>query len=83
MVMLMVLKLYLFRAKLRSVADAVRIPEVTLLVLAVAGGSPGAMLSMLLFRHKIKKASFMFSFLAIVVAQGTIVYFLRDSIPWP
>jgi uncharacterized membrane protein YsdA (DUF1294 family) len=61
----------------------VRIPEFCLLSLALAGGSPMALLAMLVFWHKIKKAGFMVSFTAILLAQGAIVYLLRDSIPVP
>lgn len=35
-----------------------RIPERTLLILTAAGGSVGALVGMLLFRHKTKKAKF-------------------------
>lgn len=60
-----------------------RIPEFALLSLALAGGSPFAFAAMLLFWHKIKKAGFMISFVAILIAQGVIVYLLRDSLPIP
>jgi uncharacterized membrane protein YsdA (DUF1294 family) len=60
-----------------------RIPEFTLLFLALVGGSPAAMLAMILFTHKIKKAAFLFSFFAIVVAQGVTLYSFRDLVPLP
>lgn len=46
-----------------------RVPEWVLLALALLGGSPGALLSMLVFHHKTNKASFQVKFWAVVVLQ--------------
>lgn len=46
-----------------------RVPERTLLTLALLGGSPGALLAMGLFRHKTAKAAFRRAMLVIVAAQ--------------
>ncbi|BDU17740.1 DUF1294 domain-containing protein [Lysobacter auxotrophicus] len=57
-----------------------RVPERVLLALALLGGSPGALLSMGLFRHKTAKASFRRAMMLIVVGQLAllgIVYFQR------
>ena len=47
-----------------------RIPERTLHVLALAGGSPAALISQQLFRHKTVKSSFRIRFWLIVAAQA-------------
>lgn len=46
-----------------------RIPERTLLALAVLGGSPGGLAGMLAFRHKTRKPAFALGFPAILVCQ--------------
>ena len=55
-----------------------RIPEKKLLFVGLIGGSPGAILSMFLFRHKIKKLSFMLKFILVVFLQILIIYFHGD-----
>ena len=49
-----------------------RIPEQVLLGLALAGGSPGALLGMVLFRHKTRKAPFLGRLGLIVAIQGAL-----------
>ena len=44
--------------KRKAVKNRWRIPERTLLILAAAGGSPGAWLGMRLFRHKTRHPKF-------------------------
>lgn len=44
--------------KWKAKAGKWRIPERTLLLLALTGGSVGALAGMMLFRHKTKKAKF-------------------------
>ena len=55
-----------------------RIPEKTLFITAILGGSIGGILGMKLFRHKTLHNSFRFGFPAILIAQlamaGFIVY---------
>lgn len=55
--------------KRRSQKNRSRVPEVILHVLALLGGSPGAFLGQLFFRHKTKKLRFRIVFLAIVLIQ--------------
>jgi uncharacterized membrane protein YsdA (DUF1294 family) len=50
-----------------------RVPEVILLGLAMIGGSPGAFVGMLLFRHKTRKAAFLVPFGLIVALQGALL----------
>jgi uncharacterized membrane protein YsdA (DUF1294 family) len=59
--------------KLAARSDLGRVPERRLLLLALAGGSPGAILAMYVFRHKIRKASFMIRFWLIVSFQAVAV----------
>jgi uncharacterized membrane protein YsdA (DUF1294 family) len=53
-----------------------RIPEETLIWLAIVGGSIGALIGMYLFRHKTKHRKFTLGIPAIILAQAVIVYFL-------
>ena len=52
-----------------------RIPEDTLIWLAIVGGSIGALLGMNLFRHKTQHKKFTLGVPAIFVAQITLIYF--------
>jgi len=63
---------------LRDNPQARRVREVTLLGLALLGGVIGGLLAMTLFRHKIKKISFVVKFgLVIVVWVVGMVYFYK------
>ena len=54
-----------------------RIPEKTLLIVALLGGSIGTMSGMYLFRHKTKKIKFTLGFPTILISEIIIiVYFL-------
>ena len=55
--------------KYQSMHRGFRIPEVVLHVLALAGGSPGALLGQQLFRHKTAKPWFRLWLYGIVVVQ--------------
>jgi uncharacterized membrane protein YsdA (DUF1294 family)/cold shock CspA family protein len=59
--------------KQRARAGKFRIPELTLHVMAVVGGSAGAFVARQLFHHKTRKASFRLFFWAIVVLQASAV----------
>jgi uncharacterized membrane protein YsdA (DUF1294 family) len=61
--------------KRRSIRRDRRIPEAVLHVLALAGGSPGALAGQIFFHHKIKKLRFRVVFAAIVILQVALVYF--------
>ena len=53
-----------------------RIPERTLLLLALIGGSLGALAGMIMFRHKTRKAKFFISVPLIFVVHCVIVAML-------
>ena len=59
--------------KRRSIRKAWRIPESVLMGFAAIGGSVGALLAMLLFRHKTKHAKFTVGVPLILVAQIIVV----------
>ncbi len=50
-----------------------RVPESTLLLLALVGGSLGAFVGMEVFRHKTSKGSFRLRFWLVVLAQAALV----------
>ncbi len=50
-----------------------RVPENTLHVLAALGGSPGAAIGQLAFRHKTADRKFRLIFFAIVIVQAALV----------
>lgn len=51
-----------------------RIPERLLLLFVLAGGTLGALLGMLFFRHKTSKISFLWKFYGILILQILAVY---------
>ena len=53
-----------------------RIPESTLLGMAVIGGGAGGLLGMLLFRHKTHKPAFFICIPAIVLVEAAVGYWL-------
>ena len=55
--------------KWKAMRDAWRISETTLLLLAAAGGSVGALLGMQIFRHKTKHVKFTVGVPAILLVQ--------------
>ena len=61
--------------KWKAQRDRWRIPEDTLIWLAVAGGSVGALLGMNLFRHKAKHRKFFLGIPAILLVQLGLLYF--------
>lgn len=54
-----------------------RIPEKTLLIIALLGGSVGTIIGMYAFRHKTQKLKFVLGFPTILIAEIVIIaYFL-------
>ena len=55
--------------KWKAKKGAWRVPEKTLLILALIGGSAGAIAGMMCFRHKIRKAKFIITVPVIFVVE--------------
>ncbi|WP_034753408.1 DUF1294 domain-containing protein [Chryseobacterium daeguense] len=64
--------------KKRAVKHQKRISEKTLLAVTFLGGTIGAVFGMIIFRHKISKASFLIKFGVIVLIQIIIFYFFEE-----
>ncbi len=60
--------------KLRAKGAGDRVPERHLLAVAAMGGWPGALLGMMLFRHKTAKLSFQLKFAVVFVVWAAVVY---------
>ncbi len=60
--------------KKRAKAKKRRIPEKTLFITAILGGSIGAMLGMWTFRHKTKHLTFLYGMPVILLLQLLIVW---------
>ncbi|MBD3793717.1 MAG: cold shock and DUF1294 domain-containing protein [Campylobacterales bacterium] len=56
--------------------DKVRVPERTLHMLALLGGSPAGLIAQRFFRHKTLKSSFQILYWAIVLLQVGVLYFI-------
>ena len=57
-----------------------RVPEKTLIGLAVAGGSVGALLGMCFWRHKTKHALFMYGLPLILLLQLALAAYLLSNV---
>jgi len=53
-----------------------RISEKTLFIWSFLGGTVGAVLAMIVFRHKIKKGEFLIKFFIVTLVQFEIIYFI-------
>ena len=62
--------------KRRAKKDKRRVPEKTLFLLAIIGGSVGAFLGMRIFRHKTRHWYFVWGIPAILVAQIALAVWL-------
>ncbi|MCK5294638.1 MAG: DUF1294 domain-containing protein [Arcobacteraceae bacterium] len=61
---------------IRSNKSISRVSEINLLFSSFIGGTIGSILAIIIFRHKIKKLSFMVKFILIVAIQIGIYYFI-------
>jgi uncharacterized membrane protein YsdA (DUF1294 family) len=62
--------------KRKAIKNRWRIPEKTLFLIALAGGSVGALVGMYCFRHKTKHKSFTIGIPAILILQLSLLVFL-------
>jgi uncharacterized membrane protein YsdA (DUF1294 family) len=60
--------------KLQAIRNRSRVPELILHMLALLGGTLGAFIGQLAFRHKTKKLRFLIIFISIVLLQVGIGY---------
>lgn len=65
--------------KRRAIKNKWRIPEKTLFLIAVIGGSVGSIAGMRLFRHKTKHWYFAYGMPAILIVQIVIISLLLDK----
>ncbi len=65
--------------KRRAIRNAFRVPEATLFAIAIAGGSIGSILGMLIFRHKTKHWYFKLGMPLVLVFQLLIIALLIMS----
>ncbi len=65
--------------KRQALKEGWRVPEATLFLLALLGGSPGAFLAMRWFRHKSVKGSFRILYWLIVVAQLVLLIWIAKN----
>jgi uncharacterized membrane protein YsdA (DUF1294 family) len=60
--------------KRQAIVGGGRVPEVILHLAALVGGSGGALLAQILFRHKTRKFKFRAVFVGIILLQGAIAF---------
>ncbi len=65
--------------KRRAIRGLLRVPEATLFAIAIAGGSVGSILGMLIFRHKTRHLKFKIGLPIILLLQVLIVVLLAIS----
>ncbi|MCZ2082957.1 MAG: DUF1294 domain-containing protein [Flavobacteriales bacterium] len=66
--------------KWKAVQHKRRISEFSLLILTFLGGTVGAILAMMIFRHKVSKKSFLWKFGIIILIQIFIILFIKFKI---
>ena len=65
--------------KRKAIRHAFRIPEATLFIIALIGGSLGSILGMYFFHHKTRKWYFAYGMPLILVLQLILLYLLFHS----
>jgi uncharacterized membrane protein YsdA (DUF1294 family) len=59
---------------LQNLKNISRVSEFHLLLSSFFGGTPGSILAMMLFRHKVKKKSFLLKFAFVILLQAIFIY---------
>ena len=59
----------------QNLKDIRRISEKNLLLSTLIGGTIGSVIAMFLFRHKVKKLSFLAKFFLVIAIQILLIYF--------
>ena len=67
--------------KRKAVKGSFRIPEATLFIVAIIGGSIGSIFGMYTFRHKTRKWYFVYGMPAILIAQLALLVFIFSYSP--
>lgn len=67
--------------KRKAVKGTFRIPEATLFIIALIGGSIGSIFGMYTFRHKTRKWYFVYGMPAILILQVALIVFLFSYAP--
>lgn len=62
--------------KRKAIKGAFRIPEATLFIVALIGGSIGSILGMYTFRHKTRKRRFVYGMPLILILQTALLFLL-------
>lgn len=62
--------------KRKAIKGAFRIPEATLFIVALIGGSMGSILGMYTFRHKTRKRRFVYGMPLILILQIALLFLL-------
>ncbi|MGN1205050.1 MAG: DUF1294 domain-containing protein [Lachnospiraceae bacterium] len=62
--------------KKKAIKGAFRIPEATLFMVAIIGGSIGSILGMYTFRHKTRHLQFVYGMPAILIIQLILLFLL-------
>ncbi|WP_373781502.1 DUF1294 domain-containing protein [Kaistella sp.] len=65
--------------KIKAQKNQQRIPESSLLIMTLFGGTIGSILGMLLFNHKIAKKSFVIKIMLIIIIQILILYLIYNK----
>ena len=65
--------------KRKAIKGAFRIPEATLFIVALIGGSIGSIAGMYTFRHKTRHFSFAYDMPAILILQVVLVILLLNA----
>jgi uncharacterized membrane protein YsdA (DUF1294 family) len=64
--------------KYKSINQKYRISEKALLLFGAIGGLVGAIIAMFIFRHKLKKTSYMMKFLSIIVIEVSVIFIYKN-----